>query len=203
MNLNEILKKSRSVRRFDSSRPVPDDDLYYIVSSLRYLPSTMNAQAIKYYISNTKSTNYFLRSATKWAAKLPDYDGPTQNENPTAYIVICLDTNINSSVELFKKDAGISAQAITMLCTEKDLGCCIIGSFSAENIVSGLSLDPSLVPLLICAIGYPNEEPQIVDIKNGDTTYYRDNGIHYVPKRNINDIIINNNFKEIKNEQSL
>jgi hypothetical protein len=46
-------------------------------------------------------------------------------------------------------------------------------------------------PLLVVAIGKPAERIVLKACNEGDTlTYYREEGIHYVPKINVNDLII-------------
>lgn len=190
MNLSELLLKARSIRRFDASRPVCRDLLVSLIESVRFTPSTSNLQALKFYISSDKDTNSLIRANTAWARLLPGYNGPDENENPTAYIVICLDTDISDKVELFRKDVGIVAQTINLLASEKGIGCCMIGSFGAARLIEDLSLSDNISPQLILALGYPAEEPSVVDAV-GDVKYYRDeNGNHFVPKRTVNELII-------------
>lgn len=49
------------------------------------------------------------------------------------------------------------------------------------------------MPVLIVAIGKPDETIVLTDVKeDGDINYYRDeNDVHYVPKRSLEDLIIN------------
>lgn len=191
MNLAELLIKARSIRRFDSSKLVSYDVLRSFIDAVRYTPSTSNLQALKYYISCDAQTNAKIRSNTAWARLLPGYKGPSASENPTAYIVICLDTYISDNVELFRKDVGIAAQTIDLLACEKHIGCCMIGSFGASKLIEDLSLSNNLLPQLILALGYPAESPTVIEAQ-GDVTYFRDDdGKHFVPKRSTNELIIN------------
>ena len=46
--------------------------------------------------------------------------------------------------------------------------------------------------VLILALGKRDEKVEIVDVKEGKTTYYRDeNDVHYVPKRSLEEELIN------------
>ena len=74
--------------------------------------------------------------------------------------------------------------------TERGLGGCIIGSATEEAMAQVLGLDESIVPKLILALGVPDEKVELTEAQNGDTSYYRENGVHYAPKRKLNDIII-------------
>ena len=190
MSISDILVKARSIRRFDNGRPIEYDSLVELIEGVRYTPSTSNLQALKFYISNDKETNALIRANTAWARLLEGYNGPSDDENPTAYIVICLDTDISDKVELFRKDVGIAAQTINLLACEKGIGCCMIGSFGASRLIEDLSLAPNLSPQLVLALGYPTECPSVIDA-NGDVKYFRDeNGDHFVPTRRVNELII-------------
>jgi nitroreductase len=67
-------------------------------------------------------------------------------------------------------------------------GVCLM-SFDKERIKENLSLPYE--PLMVLAIGKSAENIRLVDMpKGGDSNYYRENGVHYVPKLSIDDLII-------------
>jgi nitroreductase len=67
-------------------------------------------------------------------------------------------------------------------------GLCIM-SFDGEALVEVLRLPHK--PLLIIAVGKSAEKIKLVDIKaDDDHSYYRENGVHYVPKIVGDDLII-------------
>ena len=59
-------------------------------------------------------------------------------------------------------------------------------------VTSELQLGEDLEPMLIVAIGRPDEEIVLTDVgEDGSVAYYRDdNDIHYVPKRALRDVIL-------------
>lgn len=67
----------------------------------------------------------------------------------------------------------------------------MIGNFSADEVREKLNFSKNLQPMLIIALGKPNEKIVIKEIENGESVnYYRDeNDTHYVPKRKLKDII--------------
>lgn len=86
---------------------------------------------------------------------------------------------------------GIIAQTITLAATEMGLAGCMIGNYDAEKLRTALGISDRFRIQLVIAIGKPAEDRRIVEIDNGDSTnYYRVDGIHYVPKRKLKDIII-------------
>ena len=108
-------------------------------------------------------------------------------------MVICQDTNLNPSIPRFQKDIGIVAQTMLLAAVEMGLGGCMIGNYDAGKVKAALNLAENLAPVLIVAIGKPDETIVLTDVgPNGETNYYRDeNDVHYVPKRSLDDLIIN------------
>lgn len=189
MKFHEIVKRNRSYRRFDESREIPRLALLKLIDNARLIPSGSNLQPLKYYVAE-----YAARSSVfpylKWAGYLPDWDGPSDGERPSAYIVILSDKNISSNV---KWDHGIAAQTILLGAASKEMGGCIIGSIDREGLAAELKISDDYAIELVIALGYPVEKVVIKEIDNGeDIKYYRDSeGTHYVPKRKLADIIIN------------
>ena len=85
------------------------------------------------------------------------------------------------------------AQTMLLAATEMGLGGCMISNYDAGQVREALELPEHLMPVLIVAIGKPDETIVLTDVKeDGDINYYRDeNDVHYVPKRSLEDLIIN------------
>lgn len=69
----------------------------------------------------------------------------------------------------------------------------MIGNFNASEVKETLELEEYLAPLLIVAVGKPKEEIILTEVAEGEpVAYYRDeNDVHYVPKRRLEDIVLN------------
>jgi len=75
---------------------------------------------------------------------------------------------------------------------EKGYGGCMIGSIRKTPLKEALSIPSHFEIILVLALGKPVEKVVIDEMKNNDVKYWRDNNqIHHVPKRNLNDLIIN------------
>lgn len=148
-------------------------------------------QPLKYFIAFEKEMVDTIQKMTKWARALPNLDLPYEGKRPTGFIVICQDKKIAPNTDRFLKDVGIVAQTILLQATEEGLGGCMIGNFKPEEVSETLGFDENIVPLLIIALGKPDEEIVITDVVDGKINYYRDEAdIHYVPKRSLNDILL-------------
>lgn len=189
MKFHEIVKKSRSYRRFFEEKEIPQLTLLKLVDNARLIPSAQNLQPLKYYIAEYRERNTVFPHL-KWAGYLTDWDGPVEGERPSAYIIILSDTGISKNV---KWDHGIAAQTILLGAASKEMGGCIIGSVDKEGLASALDIPAEYAIELVIALGYPKENVILKEIENGgDIKYYRDSeGNHYVPKRKLRDIIIN------------
>lgn len=171
--------------------PVGRDELVKLVELARYCASGRNIQPLKYRIVHTPEECAEVYPHLKWAGYLPDWDGPEPAERPTAYLIQCLDTSITPDCLC---DDGLQLEAITLGATEKGLGGCIIKAFNPMAISKVLSLAENLKPLYVLALGYLVEKVEIVEMDEATSEgykYYRDgNGVHYVPKRALESLIV-------------
>jgi len=150
----------------------------------------MNLQALKYKIVTNSKEVAKLLPLTRWAASLSK-KLPPEGHGPTAFVVMCHDTSIAPIKPIFMIDVGICAQTVMLAATEDGYGGCMIGSATAKVIQDALSLSDELTPVLLLGIGVPEDEVVLTTAKDGDTKYYRDeNNVHYVPKRELDQIII-------------
>lgn len=193
MKIKELVKANRSYRGYDESRAVTREELLELVDCARLTASSVNQQPLCYYLAYEKETVARIQKLTKWAKGLPELELPHPGQYPTAFIVICQDTRVWENTARFQKDVGIAAQTMLLAATEMGLGGCMIGSFSAGGVIKELKLADYLSPLLVVAIGKPAEKIVLTEAGPGEPIgYYRDeNDVHYVPKRRLEDVVIN------------
>ena len=188
--LKELLTSNRTCRTFDESRKITAEELTDMVDCARLAPSSMNLQPLTYRLVYKPEELVKVQPLTKWAAALPELQLPPEGHCPTGFIVICQNTELFGSTDKWNKDVGICALAIHLRAAEMGLAGCMIGSFSKDGIKSALALPENTEPLLVIGLGKPDEERRIVPVKDGATKYYRENGVHLVPKRGLEDIIL-------------
>ncbi|ASB49548.1 nitroreductase family protein [Alkalitalea saponilacus] len=187
-NLKDLVLRSRSCRRFFENEPVSREVLMELIDLARLSPSARNAQTIKYIISNTPEKNQLIFPHLAWAGYLKDWDGPEKGERPPAYLMMLSDTRISDN---YFCDEGIAAQSILLGATEKGLAGCIVGSIERLKLQKDLKIPKHFKIIQVVALGKPKEKVVIETSKDGDIKYYRDeNGIHYVPKRPLDELIL-------------
>ncbi len=192
MEFVELVRKNRSYRGYNENRPVTREELTRLVECARLCPSSVNAQPLKYRLVWQKEEVARLQEKTNWAKALTSITLPHPGMCPTAFIVICQDTGIDTSLQRYQKDVGIVAQTMLLGAVEMGLGGCMIGNFNAGEVRQVLALPEAMAPLLVVAIGEPAETVVLTEVgPDGSVQYYRDeNDVHYVPKRALEDILI-------------
>jgi len=160
-----------------------------LVDLARLSASGANRQPLKYILSCDPQKNALIFPHLRWAGYLKDWGGPAEGERPTAYIVILRDDEISLSVDC---DHGIAAQSILLGATERGLGGCILGSVQRDEMRQALGIPDRYYILLVIALGKPAETVVIEPVgADGDIKYWRDEaGVHHVPKRSLDEIII-------------
>jgi nitroreductase len=188
--LNDMVLKNRSYRKFKADQPVSEEVLEALVGLARITPSSKNLQPLKYLLLNKKPDTDFVFERLRWAWYLKNWNGPLFDERPPAYIVMCLDKNISDNAMI---DVGIASQTILLGAVEKGLGGCIIRTANRYEIHKRFGLADHLEIILVIALGEPAQTVKITEVgKTGNIEYFEDeNQVHFVPKRSLNEIIIN------------
>lgn len=186
----DLVLANRSYRRFYQEEAISLETLKELVDLARNTASTVNYQVLRYKLVCTPEENAKVFETLSWAGLLKGKGTPSEGERPSAYIIILSDLALGQG---FPRDEGIAAQTILLGATEKGLGGCMLGSIKREQLAKDLDIDTDKYAIdLVLALGKPKETVKLVEMdETKSTAYYRDeNGIHYVPKRSLEDIII-------------
>lgn len=190
MLMEQLIRQNRSYRRFYEDHFIAEGNLRYFINLARLSPSARNAQPLKYIITNEEPGNQKVFECLAWAGYLKDWEGPEPGERPAAYIIMLGDHQIADN---FLCDHGIAAQSILLGAVEKGFGGCIVASVNRERLRNHFNIDDRYEILQVIALGKPKETVIINEIdKGGDIKYWRDDKqIHHVPKRKLDEIILN------------
>jgi nitroreductase len=189
MVFKELVEKCRSTRRFDGKYKMSEDTIVELLKLARMTPSAKNQQALRFLVSNTSETNDKIFSATKWASDLINWQGPKENERPSAFVIILGDKKITDN---FYGDHCLAAYAILLGAAEMGLGGCMLGALNREKLYKDLEISTEYEILIVVALGKPAETIVLEDAVNGKTKYYRTaDDAHHVPKRLLADLLHN------------
>ncbi|MCX5890592.1 MAG: nitroreductase family protein [Deltaproteobacteria bacterium] len=187
--IEELVKGNRSYRRFHQGEAISPETLRGLVNLARLSASAANLQPLKYLLACEAEPNAAIFSCLAWAGYLKDWPGPAEGERPAAYIIILGDTEISKN---FGCDHGIAAQSILLGAREQGLGGCMLGSIQRDRLRDLLKIPATLDILLVIALGRPRETVIVEEVgPGGSIKYWRDDqGVHHVPKRRLEDIIL-------------
>ncbi|MDZ7642598.1 MAG: nitroreductase family protein [Desulfurivibrio sp.] len=188
----ELVKRTRTIRRFQEAEPVAPAVLRELVELARFGGSARNCQPLRFLLVTERQRRERIFPHLGWAGYLADWPGPVAGERPAAYIVCLLvrDRLAGSEREAYC-DLGIATQNMLLGAAAKGIFGCRIGSFS-DRLADELAIDDAHQILLVLALGYPAEQVVLAEVPpDGSIRYWRDAaGVHHVPKRSLEDITI-------------
>ena len=184
-SLESLLKRNRSFRGYDAAVRLSRETLRDIASVASLVPSGMNAQRLRFRLVPSEEASLVLPHIRLGAA-LPEEHLPHPGEEPQGYIVISATGEEDRVVDM---DLGIAAQSMLLRAVEKGLNGIFILNFRPEALQEALGLP--LRPLAVLAFGKGTERIFLMPVKkDASLRYYRKDGVHYVPKLGIDDLLI-------------
>ena len=190
--LDSLLLRNRSCRGYDSNYIVSKEELLKIVEVNTKIASARNQQVLRFrLVYGTEAKE--VTKAIKLGGALPEINLPLPGTEPNAYIIICTEEPKGKWVDI---DLGISAQSMLLKAVDLGLNGICIAAFNKEKISALVNSGRQMEPLLILAIGKSIERFQLLPIGQEDEhNYFRKNGVHFVPKVRIEDLLIWTNQK--------
>ena len=189
--IRNLVIDNRSYRSFDESK-ISKDELTDLIETARLCPSAANRQPLKYRLVYEHDEVEEVLALTHWAGLLKDMKFPPDGHHPQAFIAVCCDTSIAEDAGYTRFDAGIASQTILLAAAEEGYGGCMLGAFDPEEVSLCLRLPKKLKPIVLIALGVPDECVILCNVpESGSTAYFRDKAnVHYVPKRGLDEIIV-------------
>ena len=167
MELQEVLLKRRSVRRFKSDRidrEVIDRLLHAAMSG----PSACNKTPWEFYVVESQEKIEQLRKTT----------AVSKMEAPLAIVVAGNTERFMPGTfrDFWVQDTSSATENILLMATDLGLGACWCGVYPVERSVNRvravLGVGENVVPLNIIWLGYPDEEPAPRDQYDLSKVYY-------------------------------
>jgi nitroreductase len=184
--VDELLLKNRSTRGYKKAYHVSRTELERIASVCSRVPSARNQQVLRMRLVTHDSGADHVLPLVKMGAALPELHLPFPGTEPEAFIIVCSTVEENPMVDI---DLGIAAQSMLLKAVEMGLNGLIIAAFNRAKLQETLALP--YTPLLVLAIGKGDERIELTPIGEDEShAYYRKDGVHYVPKVWMTDLII-------------
>lgn len=185
-SIDSLLRKNRSCRGYLQTPAVSRETLKKIVEVNTLIPSARNQQVLRFRLITQGAEAEAVLKNCKFGAALPELNLPFEGTAPQAFIVVCSCAGENRMVDI---DLGISAQSMLLKAVDLGLNGLIICAFNKENIRRELQLPYD--PIAVIAIGKGMEKIECVPIAAAEAhAYYRKDGVHYVPKVRVEELIV-------------
>lgn len=185
--VDTLLQRSRSHRGYNKNYVVSRAELERIVSVCTKLPSGCNQQVLRYWLVTKETGADRLLPLLKMGAALPELHLPVEGTEPEAFIICC---SVAPESKLVDIDLGIALQSMALKAVEMGLNTLMIGAFNREKVKEAFSLP--LEPLMLLAVGKGADRIELVPTgADAPRAYYRRDGVHYVPKVRLDDLILN------------
>ena len=187
MSVYDLIKARRTVRKF-TQVPLEMEFLRKLVDAARVCPSAANLQPLRYKIVADKAGCDAVFSNLHWAGYLPN-GTPTENERPTAYIIVTQDMNARQTESSY--DVGAAMMSMTLCAQEAGVGHCWFGSVERAALRDIFQFPEELRIVLVLALGYPAQDSVEDAVINDDLRYWLDeNQILHVPKHTLEDVLL-------------
>ncbi|MFX0020828.1 MAG: nitroreductase family protein [Candidatus Hermodarchaeota archaeon] len=187
MDFEDIVYKRRTIRRF-KQEPIDLKILKKLIDLARVAPMARNIQALEFIIIQNSDIREKIFTLVNWAASLPpDQRTPEKGREPTAYIVVLLNTNIKSSYVDF--DVGAAVENILLGAVNYGIGSCWMGSIKKIKIRKLLEIPDYYEIKHVISLGYSDEESIIETYQDSFNYWKTSDGQIHVPKRTLDDII--------------
>ena len=172
MNTSDYFSNRRTIRKYDSCRPVSEELLHELLTKASRAANTGNMQIYSVIVS---------RDPEKIAALAPAHFCQPAIKNATAVLTFCLDLHrFNRWCELNATEGGLNnfqgftwgvidtsifAQQFCTVAEMAGLGTCYLGTttYNAGQIADVLALPEDVIPVITVTVGYPAETPDLQD----------------------------------------
>ena len=185
-SLDTLLLRNRSFRGYDKEYVVHRRQLDAMIAVNPKVASSINLQRLRFRPVVKGPEADAVNRHIRMGRGLPELHLPFPGTEPEAFIVVCSTVPENPGIDI---DLGISLQSMLLKAVEMGLGGLIIRNFDREPVREALGLP--FEPVAVLAVGKPAERIELVPVHEGDNLgYYREGGVHYVPKLTAEDLTL-------------
>ncbi|MBP5341654.1 MAG: nitroreductase family protein [Bacteroidales bacterium] len=185
--IDQLLLKNRSHRGFNKNYVVSRAELERITGVCSRIPSGCNQQVLRFFLVTRDNGAERVLPLIRLGAALPELHLPFPGTEPEAFIICCTTAKETKLVDI---DLGIALQSMTLKAVEMGLNGLIIGAFNHEQLKEAFQLEYE--PIAVLAIGKGSDRIELTPIHADEShAYYRRDGIHYVPKVQADELILN------------
>ena len=166
-SFDEIVANRRSVRSYDSSRKINEEQIRTLIATTQEAPSWANVQATRYYVvMSEEKLNKVLPSMLanqEKASTAPVLIVTTYKQNQSGFFNGEAANEVGNSWGAY--DAGLSNAFLVLKAKEMGFDTLIMGLRDADGLKKALDIPSDEIVMTVVALGYGNQVPKRPDRK--------------------------------------
>ena len=170
VSFDEIVANRRSVRSYDSSRKISEEQIRTLIATTQEAPSWANVQATRYYVvMSEEKLNKVLPSMLanqEKASTAPVLIVTTYKQNQSGFFNGEAANEVGNSWGAY--DAGLSNAFLVLKAKEMGFDTLIMGLRDADGLKKALDIPSDETVMTVVALGYGNQVPKRPDRKGLD-----------------------------------
>ena len=152
--MNEIIKSRRSIRRYDTTKPVSKEQLDKLLESAMFAPSACNSRPWEFIAVTNREMLDKITHIHPYTQMLA---------TATAAIIVVAIPQEGRPEGYFPQDCGAASQNILLQAAELGLGTCWCGIYPREERIESIrklfGISANKIPFNVIAVGVPDETP--------------------------------------------
>ncbi|MEI6079542.1 MAG: nitroreductase family protein [bacterium] len=152
MSIMDVIKIRKSVRAYNTQKPISNSDLEKILEAGRLAPSAKNLQEWKFVVVKDKTLISQLVPACKDQKFIGD---------ASVVIAGCSDVTdyvMTGGQNAYTVDLAISLEHMSLMAAELGIGSCWIGAFYEDKVKAVLGVPANARVVNLLTLGYPVQE---------------------------------------------
>ena len=166
-SFDEIVANRRSVRSYDSSRKISEEQIRTLIATTQEAPSWANVQATRYYVvMSEEKLNKVLPSMLanqEKASTAPVLIVTTYKQDQSGFFNGEAANEVGNSWGAY--DAGLSNAFLELKAKEMGFDTLIMGLRDADGLKKALDIPSDEIVMTVVALGYGNQVPKRPDRK--------------------------------------
>jgi len=153
MTTREAILTRRSVRQFDPTRPITEEQIHMMLEAAMFAPSARN----------TRPWEFVVITDPEDIRKVGEFEGGQKSYETAQAVIIILGIEEKQAPGNLLNDCGAAAENLILQAWDMGIGTCWCGIHPVESRVKGatefLGLPEGVVPFCAIPMGYPAETP--------------------------------------------
>ncbi|OGF48195.1 MAG: hypothetical protein A2452_04050 [Candidatus Firestonebacteria bacterium RIFOXYC2_FULL_39_67] len=154
MDFTDLIKKRKSIRKYDLTKPVSEELVAKLLDAARIAPSACNLQPWHFIVIKDSKVKEKLKEAygREWFYTAP------------VIIVGCVDTSVSwkrsfDKADYSHVDLAIAFEHLLLAAANEGLGTCWVGAFNPEIARKVLGVPQNINIIAMTPVGFPAEDP--------------------------------------------